>query len=147
MYQVKLALTEEEILEFENLRNKVFNGTQPIVKKTQSPYAKAIEAGDLLAFRCLKDEELVGGMLVGLQGNNLDILRLFVEKSHREQGAGSYMITYLDSKKVLLEDYYGVKLEGVYISPMPSNVDYCFERGFGSAGSQMYKQYTKKGRK
>lgn len=147
MYRIKLAVTENEILEFENLRNIVFHGIKPIEKMTQSPYAQAIIEGDLLALQCLEDETLVGGMLIGLQGENLDLLRLFVDKDKREQGAGKFMVKYLDEHKAMFEDYYGTEIRGIVTSPTLSGIDYYYNRGFSSSGYQMFKKYEDNGRK
>ena len=141
MYKIKLAVTEDEILEFENLRNVVFHGTEPIERMTQSPYAQAITEGDLLALQCLEEENLVGGMLIGLQGNNLDLLRLFVAKEKREQGAGKFMVQYLDEHKEMFEDYYGTEIDGIVTSPTLSGIDYYYNRGFSNSGYQMFKKY------
>ena len=144
MYRIELALTEQEILEFEKLRNKIFHGTKTIEKKTQSPFAQAIEKGDLLAFQCLEDETLIGGMLIRLVNNNIELMRMFVDREKRSQGAGDFMVQYLDTHKQMLEDYYGVEhIDGCFLSPTQSGVDYWYSKGFNSAGDKMYKPFKK----
>ncbi|MBR3210833.1 MAG: GNAT family N-acetyltransferase [Bacilli bacterium] len=144
MYEINIALSEKEIIEFEKLRNIVFHGTKPIEKKTDSPYAQAIEKGDILAFCCLEDQTLVGGMLIRLLNNNIELMRMFVDESKREQGTGSFMISYLESHQGMLEDYFGVEhIDGCVLSPIKSRIDYWHGKGYDFMGCQMYKRFEK----
>lgn len=143
MYQLKLATTEKEILEFEKMRTQVY-AQKEINGLDQASYADGITSGDLLAFQCLQDKELVGGMLVQLNGKNLGLTRLFVKPSARKKGAGSFMIDYLVKHREFFEDYYGTDIRGILAEPLQSSVDYYFDKGFDYSGFQMYKPYQKR---
>ncbi len=141
MYKLKLASTDKEILEFENLRSQVFDKGKTIDSIKDATYAKYIKSGDALAFRCLKEEKLVGGLLILLDDDNINIHRLFVDKKERGQGAGSFMLDYVIKHKEFFEDYYATDINGIIIEPLDTSIDYYFDKGFDYSGYQMFKKY------
>ena len=141
---LKLATTNDEILEFEQLRTKVFSRGKELDSLEKSPYARHIKNGDLLAFQCLKEGKQIGGMLLATDKNNIKIHRLFVEEKERSNGAGSFMLDYVYKHKEFFEDYYGLDLSGIIMEPLNSSVDFYFNNGYDYSGFQMYKQYEKR---
>ena len=141
MYQLKLATTQEEILQFESMREQVFNKGKKLTSLMQASYADAITSGDMLAFQCFKEEELVGGMLLRLQGKDIKLSRLFVDSKERGQGAGSFMMDYVMKHKSFFEDYYATEIYGIVTEPLATAVDFYFDKGFDYSGYQMYKQF------
>ena len=144
MYNLKLSTTEEEILEFERKRMEVFGYNKKLENLSEGAFTTGIESGDLLAFRCLQDEKMVGGMLLELDGKNINILRLFVEQGNREQGAGKFMLDYLVSHQDYFEDYYATEIKGIVTEPIRCDTDYYSKQGFVHGGTKMYKKYYKK---
>lgn len=141
MYKIKLANNNEELLKFENNRMKVFGYQNKIENLEQSPYSKALKDGTLLALNCIKDNDVVGGMLIGPRKKDIVIERLFVLQEHQHQGAGSFMLDYISQKKEFLEDYFGIDCYGIIIEPKSTTIDYYFDKGFDYSGFQMYKRF------
>ena len=146
MYQLKLAQKPNDILEFEKMRAEVFDPARKIDSIIQSPFANAIMEGDMLAFRCLNNSRMVGGMLLKLSGKNIKIVRLFVDANERGEGAGSFMLDYVEKHKDFFEDYYAEDIDGILLEPLESAVDFYFDKGYDYSGFQMFKRYDKKGR-
>ena len=143
MYKLKLATNKKEILEFEKKRSEVFGG-QNIEQIEQGAFSSAIEAGDMLAFLCKEEEATIGGMLLELQGKNINVLRLFVEQEKREQGAGSFMLDYVSEHEEFFEDYFGTEIKGIIVEPICSQIDFYYNKGFEGSGARMYKKYCKR---
>jgi len=141
MYQLKLVSTEEETLEFEKMRERIFNHGKEITKLSQGAFSDAILGGDMLAFQCLEDKKPIGGMLLRLQQESIKVSRLFVEKDKRGKGAGSFMLKYVEDHKDFFEDYYGTEIGGILVEPLDTSVDYYFNKGYDYSGYQMYKRY------
>ena len=146
MYKLKLATTEEEILEFEQKRTRAFEPGKEIQSLKQATYANGIEKGDLLAFLCMKEKKPIGGMLLIPNKRIIEIHRLFVDEEERGQGAGSFMLDYVCNHQDFFEDYYGADFEGIVLEPLESSIDYYFDRGFDYSGFQMYKRYERSGK-
>ena len=146
MYQLKLALDHKDILEFERMRSEIFDPSKVVDSIIQSPYASAILSGDYLAFRCMKDTKMIGGMLLKLSGRNIKVLRLFVDENERGEGAGSFMLDYVEKNKHFFEDYYATNVTGIILEPLQSAIDYYYDKGYDYYGFQMFKRYEKKGR-
>ncbi len=144
MFKLKLAMSDEDILSFEQLRTKVFDRGKTINNIKKSAYAAAIKSGDFLAFECFDDKELVGGMLLRLEEHDIKLSRLFVDKSERSKGAGSFMIDYIMDHKEFFEDYYATKIYGVITEPLDTAIDFYFDKGFDYSGYQMYKEFNHK---
>lgn len=141
MFKLKLALTNNEIMEFEKNRIKSFGYQKVINNIEDTPYYDAIKNGDMIAFNCLKEERIIGGMLINLEDDNLFINKLFVVPEYREKGAGSYMLKYLEKNKYFFEDYYGQEIDRISLEPLESAVDFYQENGYNLSGFQMYKKY------
>ncbi len=144
MYKLRLVSTDEEIIQFERLRTEVFSkGRKTINTLYESPFADAIKDGDMLAFLCMEEKRPIGGMLIRQQGKDIKLSRIFVQKEKQGQGAGSFMLKYLDDHKNFFEDYYATDIYGIITEPLNTSVDYYFNKGYDYSGYQMYKQYKK----
>ncbi len=144
MYNIKLvdSSNEEAILDFEKRRLRNFGVKKEIKSLGESPFAKFIEKGDMLAFNLQdEDKKIIGGMLVGTMFDNVYIDRLFVEEEKRQAGAGTYMVNYVLKHKDFFEDYYGIEVPGVLVEPTDKTVDFYSNLGFNTSGYQMYKRY------
>ena len=97
----------------------------------------------MLAFQCLKEEELVGGMLIREVGHDIEITRLFVKKEEQGKGAGSFMMDYLAKHKEFFEDFYATDIYGIVLEPISTSIDFYFDRGYDYSGYQMYKSYNR----
>ena len=141
MFKLILVTSEKEIKEFEDMRERVFNPESTVC---HCSFMEAIKDGDMLAFQCMKEGKLVGGILLRLVGNNIKVSRLFVIKEERGNHAGSFMINFVESKKQFFEDHYGCSIKGIILEPLQSSVEYYYSKGYEYSGFQMYKRYPKK---
>ena len=143
MYKLKLATKEKDILEFEKKRVRSFAKGKELESLERAAYAKEIQQGDLLAFLCMKEDQAVGGMLIEPKKRWLLISRIFVDEDKRGQGAGTFMLDYVDNHREFFEDYYACDFDGVLVEPLESSIDYYFDKGYDYYGFQMYKRYEK----
>lgn len=141
MFKLKLVMSNDEINQFENNRIESFGYQKKFDNVEETPYYDAIINGDMLAFNCLEDEKVIGGILINLEENNLYIDKLFVLPEEREKGAGTFMLKYIENNKYYFEDYYGLNIKRITLEPLETAVDFYHENGYISSGFQMYKKY------
>lgn len=140
MFKLQLIEKDNDILNLEKINSKVFLKKE-INNIKDSAYAPFIKSGDMMAFQCLDEDKIVGGMIIGLHNDYLLLERLFVDNNCRGKGAGSFMIDYLSNNKYIFEDYYGIDLKGIITEPTYTSIKFYYDNGFDYSGYQMYKKY------
>ena len=142
-YKIRLISTDDEILDFEQRRSRIFRSKKIAQSIGECTYALDIKRGDMLAFVCCEGDSKVplGGMLIELRKKCIYIRRLFVEKENRNKGVGSFMVNYVMQHKGFFEDYYAEDINGVLVEPLDTSIDFYYNNGFEPYGYQMYKRY------
>ena len=118
MYRLVKVEAEEIVRELERTERDVFGHRKSTNPSRKGYFSEDIKSGQVLAFQCLNDNEVIGGMLLGNSDGAIMIHRCFVEEKEMGKGAGTFMMQYVTDHKDFFDEYYGQKTTGIVIEPI-----------------------------
>ena len=112
-----LPTDEKTLIELEKLRAEAFE-TEPNFRYNW--YTNSIESGRLLPFGTYVDDELAAGAFIEQSNDVLFITLIFTKPKYQETGLklGRQLLSYIISKKQIIDEYYGSNIKQVELSYM-----------------------------